>query len=495
MPRSDEASTAHARLKRDSARGAATTFASQATTTAVQLTTTVVLARLLTPEDYGIVAMVATAVGFVGLFRDLGLSTAAIQEGSLSQAQQTKLFWLNAGLGFLLSAVVAGVSPLVAWFYGRRELVAATAVAALQFIPNGAGAQFGASLIRELKFGRHAAANVAGTVATLATSVLLASAGHRYWAIVWGGLVGAAVTAALLGAFSPFRPGPPSRRTDVRKLVGLGSQVVSFDIVNYFARNADNVLIGRVWGSDALGLYTRAYALLMFPITSLRGPIMVVALPALSRLRDQPPVFRSYYCKITKLLALLSMPLVAFLFVASDVVIEVVLGDRWRGAARIFSYLALAAFIQPVWGLAGSLMLSLGQGARYFQCGVMNAVVVCAAFAIGVRWGAIGVAAAYSIGTYLGLYPNLWWALRDSPVRVRDLARSVAFPVLVSLAVGLATFVVRKQLGGAGAYVQLAALGVTYGATMLAVVFALPGGRSTRELIADVRAQFRTTKA
>jgi PST family polysaccharide transporter len=140
-------------------------------------------------------------------------------------------------------------------------------------------------------------------------------------------------------------------------------------------------------------------------------------------------------------------------------------------------------------------MLSLGQGARYFQCGVMNAVVVCAAFAIGVRWGAIGVAAAYSIGTYLGLYPNLWWALRDSPVRVRDLARSVAFPVLVSLAVGLATFVVRKQLGGAGAYVQLAALGVTYGATMLAVVFALPGGRSTRELIADVRAQFRTTKA
>ena len=436
-------STENAVLKRKSVRGGAVTMVSQAITIAIHLISTVVLARLLSPDDYGVLVMVMAVTGFAGLFRDLGLSSAAIQKKDLSSAQQSNLFWLNVAVGTLLTVLVAAASPLVAWFYGNPELTVVTLILSLNFLIGSFGTQHGARLAREMQFGRQSIATISGAVLSLVVSITFALHDFSYWSLVWGYLAGGLTTTLLLFVLSPFRPGLPSKGTELREMMKFGAQITAFDFVNYFQRNLDNILIGKFWGPGVLGLYSRAYSLLMLPISSIRGPINAVAFPALSRLQNEPEAFRDYYLKTTSLIALLSMPLAAFLFVCSRPIIELVLGAQWLGVAPIFSYLALAAFIQPSSGFAGSLLLSLGQGRRYLSCGLFNTILLSLCFIIGVHWGAKGVAIGYAIGNYVVLYPWLFWAFRDSPVCFSMFAKSCAFPTAISflgiLAVTLGT--------------------------------------------------------
>ena len=233
-----------------------------------------------------------------------------------------------------------------------------------------------------MRFGRQGVAQVSGAIVHLAVSATLAVEGFWYWSLVWGHLAGAATAAGLLFVLSPFRPELPSRNTGLKEMLRFGANVTAFDLVNYFQRNLDNILIGRFWGAGPLGLYSRVYALLMFPISNLRGPIAAVAFPALTRLQDQPEAYRAYYLRVTSLIAALSMPLTAYMFVAAAPVIELVLGRQWLGVAPISRYLALAAFIQPSSSFAGSLMLSLGQGRRVLlvrplQCGPSQREFFC----------------------------------------------------------------------------------------------------------------------
>ncbi len=434
-------------LKHRSVRGGVVTVVSQGAVALIQLISTVVLARLLSPDDYGILAMVVAVTSFARLFGDLGLSHAAIQVGKLTNAQHSNLFWINVALGLALTISVAAVSPLVSRFYQKPEVLGVTVALSATFLIGSLAAQSGALLVRELRFGRKAVATVSDAVVNLAVAIPLAIAGFRVWSLVWGQLAGALTSASLLFLLSPFRPVLPSRGTGLKKLVKFGANVTAFDFVNYFHRNLDSILIGRYWGTGPLGLYSRAYALLMFPITNFRQPINAVAFPALSRLQDQPAAYRAYYVRVTSLLALFSMPLTAYLFVAAEPIIELVLGRQWLGVAPVFSCLALAAFIQPSSSFSGSLMLSLGQGRRYFLCGLFNTVILSGSFIIGLPWGPIGVALSYSIANYLVLYPSLTWALRDSPVSFRDFTEACAFPAAVSLIGGALASILKPHIG------------------------------------------------
>jgi PST family polysaccharide transporter len=269
-------------LKRASLRSGMVTVTAQVVTIAIQLVSTVTLARLLSPADYGLLAMVMVVTSFAGLFRDFGLSSAAIQRGDLTAAQQNGLFWLNLSIGGVLTVVLALAAPLVAWFYGEPRLTAIATVLSRTFLLASAGTQSGASLIREMKFGRHAVATIGGALVSLAVSIVAALRGEGYWALVWGNIAGTSATALLLLVLASFRPTWPRRATGTRSLVSFGASITAFDFVNYFQRNLDNILIGKFWGPDVLGLYSRAYQLLMFPINAIRGPINSVAFPAMS---------------------------------------------------------------------------------------------------------------------------------------------------------------------------------------------------------------------
>lgn len=481
-------------LKKKSIRGGVATLGARLASVLFTLASTAVLARLLGPEDFGVLAMLLSVTAFVGVFKDFGLSSAAIQKGdSLTAPQASALFWLNVALGLALTLLVVALAPLTAWVFDDPALVPATRAIALSFLLTALGQQHGAALQSRMLFQRKAAADIGGAFASFATVLVLALQGWAYWSLVWGTVAGTAVTAVLLVVLSPLRLVRPARGHSLRQMLHFGGHVTAFEFVNYFHRNLDNVLIGRVWGADALGLYSRAYQLLMFPITNLRTPINTVAFAAMSRLRDQPEAFRAYYRKVTFLLALTSMPLVAFLAVAADEVVHVLLGARWQGAVPLFQALALVAFIQPVASLRGLVALSSGRSRDYLLLGIINAVVVCAAFAAGLPWGPMGVAVGYSMAIYLLLLPTVRLSFRGTRIRMADFGAAIAQPAATSLAGGGAVLLVAMAGAFTGLHVALAlaAKALVFGAAWLGANALWPGGwqalRGVRQLLGQLR--------
>jgi PST family polysaccharide transporter len=488
-----------AAIKHQSIRGGAITFVTQGANVVIQLTSTLVLARLLKPTDYGIIAMVTAVTGFAGLFRDLGLSASIIQRDKLTEEQLSTIYWINVGLGALLTVVVASMSPLVGWFYGRPELNLVTAVVSLSFIIGSFGAQPGALLTRKMLFGRLAVAQLSGALVGLTVSIGMALNGFSYWSLAVGALTGGIVTSVLLNSLCGRRPGLAVRGAGVRSMLRYGANITAFEVVNYFHRNLDNILIGRFWGADALGVYSRAYALLMFPINTLRGPINAVAFPAMSRLQDQPEQFRAYYREITAMLAFCSMPLTGFFFIAAAPVVRVTLGDGWQEVVQIFSVLAVVAFIQPPLSLIGMVNLSLGNTKRHLNQGVVYAVCVSGAFATGVRWGPLGVAVGYAIVTYLFCYPLLRWTFRRTPLQPMDFMRAIVRPMTSSLSAVALCLLIQPFLGSMHSPGEIASHLLVFAAAFSGVYISLPGGladlrhkagfvrhlRSTRSYTAD----------
>lgn len=430
------------------------TLLSQGISIAIQLAGTVILARLLLPEDYGILAMVAAVTSFAGLFRDLGLSSAAIQQKNLTRAQQSNLFWLNVAMGTLLTGLVACASPLIVWFYGKSELLWVTVALSFSFLIGSFGSQHGAMLVRNMQYGRKAVTAISGALVGLVVSVALALQGWSYWALVWGNIAGGVTTTISLLVLSPFRPGAMAGGSGIRGMLKFGANVTAFDFVNYFARNLDNVLIGRLSGEASLGLYSRAYQLLMFPINAIRGPINAVAFPAMSRLPAGSIEFRNYYNGIANIVAALSMPITAFLFVNSKEVIYLSLGEQWGEVVPLFSVLAIASFLQPVASLRGTILLSSGQGRRYLMGGVISSSVVSAGFVIGSFWGAVGVAISYVASVLLLALPMHIYCIRGTAIRFGDFFRVIALPVFFSFVAAGLVFLVKEYLNGSTVLVR-----------------------------------------
>lgn len=424
-------------ITKRSIRGGLVTVGARMVIVFINLASTVVLARLLTPDDFGVLAMVLSVTAFVGVFRDFGLSTASVQRGAqLGPVEASNLFWLNVLVGLALTAIVAAAAPAVGWLFAAPQAVPVTLALSLSFALAGLGNQHAATLQRLMLFHRRALADIVGAALTLAVTVVLAFRGGAYWSLVWGALAGTAATSLLTVALSPLRVQRPRRDPHTRDLLRFGGHVTAFELVNYFHRNLDNVLIGRFWGAEALGLYSRAYQLLMFPITNLRAPINAVAFSAMVHLKDRPQDFRAYYCKVSFLLAMVSMPLVAFLAVAAEEVIALLLGSRWMEVVPIFQVLAATAFIQPVASLRGLVALSAGRSGDYLKLGFINAVAVCTAFAVGLPWGPLGVATGYGIAVYALLWPTLRLTFRGTGICMQDFGRSVAQSAAASVGAG-----------------------------------------------------------
>ena len=472
-------------LKRKSVRGGLVTVVSQGLGIAIQLVSTVVLGRLLSPEDYGIMAMVMAVTAFAGLFRDLGLSAAAIQRQELSRGQQSNLFWLNVGVGTLLTVGLVVGSPWIAAFYHKAEVRDVISLVALNFLIGSLGTQCGVTLLRKLEFGKKAATEIAGSLLGLAVSIALALRGHSYWSLAWGGVVSAVVTTAALFLFSGFFPGLPSPRTGLREMLRFGASITTFEFINYFHRNLDNILVGRVCGTEALGLYSRAYSLLMLPINALRNPILSVGFPALSRLQYDPENFRTYYLQVVRMMALAAMPLTAFLLVSARPIVRLVLGEKWEPIIPIFSILAVVAFIQPMLTLWGMVVQSRGLGRRYVQMGILNTICSVAGFGVGLFWGPMGVAAGYAISTYLSVWPLLAWAYRGTAIRVGDFLGEIASPGVASLVAGACA--AKALMGSSGMgwmpLGNLVAAGLVFFPAYLVVLCLLPGGKKDLAVI------------
>ena len=464
-------------LKERSVRSGAITLTAQAMTTLIHMASVIVLARLLTPQDYGIVTMVTAVTGFIELFRELGLSSATIRTRGITHDQVSNLFWINTGLGATITLVIAASGPVMAWFYHKPQLVAVAASLSLTSVLSSLGTQHGALLNRDMRFATLAVIRISAMLAGFAAALIVALSGGTYWALVANNIVLAVWNTAGVWMASGFHPGKYKKKVGLRPLINFGANVAGSDILTYFHRNTDNVLIGRAWGADQLGLYNKAYSLLMLPITNLRYPLNRVAYPALSRLQDEPAAFRAYFVKYCTLLSFITMPIVAFLFASSAHVIRLFLGPRWMGASDLFSILAIVSFIQAPSGLKSTVQTAMGRGRRLFRLSFISAAAAVTSFLIGLPWGARGVAIGYCIGTYVILHPTLVYAFRDTPIRPSDFYRSISKPAVAALAMGAVLVLAEGRLTSL-ADAPLLVLMLLAGVTIYLGIFVLlPGGR------------------
>lgn len=405
-------------LGKRSVRGGAITGAAQVVKFSITLASTVLLARLLDPEDYGLIAMVAPVTGFLALFKDLGLSLATIQRDKISHGQVSNLFWVNVTASMLLLVIAAGCAPLLASFYEDPRLAGVTIALSMTFLLGGLAAQHQALLQRQMHFGKLASIEITSLVLAVSAAVLGALWGWQYWSLVIMTLTQAGAYAALCWVTSGWLPGLPSRDTGVRQMLAFGGHYTGFNVVNYFARNIDNVLIGKIWGDFPLGLYSRAYTLLLLPLSQINGPISAVAIPSLSRLANEPDRYRRYFLKVLRIMTSLSMPIVILLTINADLIVHLALGEKWSGAAPIFQCLGIAGLVQTSYTSLGWILVSLGQTRRLFLYAMVACPLTVAAIFAGLPWGALGVATGYSAISLLLFLPGVVYTTWHTPIRV-----------------------------------------------------------------------------
>jgi PST family polysaccharide transporter len=347
-------------LARTAVRGAAVTGGGQAVRLAIGLGATAILARLLTPGDYGLVAMTVVVTGFVQVFRDAGLTSAMIQRREITHGQVSSLFWLNLALGCLLAGILVAMSPWVAAFYGEPKLGPITRALALTFVLGGLTLQHQALLRRQMRFPALVTLEIVSAAVGAVVAIAMALRGFEYWSLVGMAIGTAAANAIGVWIAVPWRPGPPRRGSGTRSLVKFGSDVLAFDVVNYFARQADNLLIGWYWGPAALGLYDRAYGLMMLPLNQVNAPLAAVAVPVLSRARTDSAKFGRFVLSALQLLASATIPMVAAIVVFADEIVLLGLGPGWTEVAHLFRLLAVAAAGRAISNTVGWVLISLG---------------------------------------------------------------------------------------------------------------------------------------
>lgn len=275
-------------------RGAAVTLGGQGLRMILQLGGIILLARLLDPSDYGLLAMVTAVIGIGELVRDFGLSSAAIQAKTLTKGQKSNLFWVNSGIGLVLAIAATAAAGLIAQLYGDDRVQIVTMVLSLTFLLNGISTQFRADLARNFLFGKLAASEIAGQAFGIAAGIVFALLGFGYWALVIQQLTQVFITQIFLLIVTPWSPGWIDRKATIRPFLNYGVNVLGTQLIGYVARNVDSVVIGTRFGAYDLGLYNRAFQLMMMPLLQIQAPSTRVALPVLSRLQDQRERFASF---------------------------------------------------------------------------------------------------------------------------------------------------------------------------------------------------------
>ena len=423
-------------LKSKTIRGGLARLCAQGANFFLRVGSLMVLARLLGPKDFGLVGMVTAFTGALSLFRDFGLSSAAIQRTTVTEDQISTLFWINLLLGVLLGLVAVALAPALAAFYGEPRLFGLTSVLALGFLFNAAGIQHSALLQRQMRFTALAVINVISLIVGIVIAIGGAEAGYGYWAIVAMSVV--TPLTATLGVWltAGWIPTMPRRRVGIRSMIHFGGTLTLNGLVAYVAYNAEKVMIGYFWGADAIGIYGRAYQIVSIPTDNLNSAVGEVAFSALSRLQDDPPRLKSYFLKGFSLVLGLGLPITIACALFADDVVFVLLGPNWTDAVAIVRLLAPTIVIFAIINPLGWLIYSIGLVARSLKIALVFAPLMITGCVIGLPYGPKGVAFAYSAVMTLWVIPHILWCVHRTPISPRDILIAVSRPLASGIVAG-----------------------------------------------------------
>jgi O-antigen/teichoic acid export membrane protein len=467
---------------RTALRGGLVTAGSQIIKMVVQFLSVVVLARLLVPEDFGLMASVGPIAAFISLFQNMGLQQAVIQRKDITPEQLNEVFWVSTAVGLVSTAVLVALSPAVAAFYSDPRMTAITIASALPLLIGSLAALPLALMNRNLQFTQLAINDVTSTVGGFAVTAIAAYWGFGYWSLAIGPAVAVAIVLLSAWLSTGWMPGRPTLRVD-REIISFGANLTGFNLVNFFSRNLPNILIGKYSSTIELGYYDRAYKLLLFPLQNINQPLTRVMIPMLSRIQDDKPRFRDIYMRTNWLLAAVTMPGIGALTCASGPVVNFLFGPQWQPVTPIFAWLGIASLVQPIGNTTGWIFICQGKTKTMFHWGIYSSLTAVLSFFVGLPWGATGVAAAYAISGYVLRIPVLAVLLhRIGPVTGWDFVSIQGVFLVSSLLAWLGYDALAKsELLGNDLWSIAAAVVLNYG---IALVFAVIYPASRRNLLA-----------
>jgi PST family polysaccharide transporter len=467
-------------LTRDAQRASLLNLTARSAEFFFQFAALAILARLLTPSDFGVFAMATPFVFFIMNFGDLGLGSALLQQRDLNEGQASAVFRVNLLAGLAFAGVFLAASPLIGLLYHDHRASEVAAVLSLTFVFSGFTAVQRALLRRALLFNALLRAQIAASAVSSLVAVLFALNGAGYWALVARAVADPLTYAVIIWRSAGWVPGRAEWDDTTRFLLRYGRYHIEAVLLYSLGRQSDSVLIGWRFGSVELGPYALATRLFVLPVDQLSSPLGHVMIPALSRLRDDPTRLRRWYLKLLRLLTFLVFPPMLSLTFCADDVVYVVAGPQWGNAADILRVLAPVGALYVGYATTDWLMRSQGRADRAFRWAAISTAAYLACFVAGLPWGAIGVAAGLAIANVLLFVPALAYAARGTSIRLGDTLKAMLPSIALMIATAGAVYALRMLIGdgwhpivrllltgGVIAVTMACGIAVTYGRSFL----------------------------
>jgi O-antigen/teichoic acid export membrane protein len=440
-----EAATTATDLRRQVVRGVGWVLSAQTAIRVIGFGSMVVLVRLLGPRNIGLAAEALVFTRLAFLFSDVGLRAVLVQRKTLTEEDRCTAFWTSAMLGLGVSLAVVALARPIADLFGNQEVGPLVAVLSVYVFFTALGVTPGGLLARELRFRTLELRTVAAAVAGAVSAIVVAALGYGPWAIVTQLVVDAAVSTALLWINVGWRPRFMYSRESLRGLAGFGGYVFGAGLSSYFHRNADNFLVGRYLGAAKLGAYSIAYDVMQWPLLALSAPIWNVFFPAMAKIRE-PKQIGQIWIRVTRLAAAITAPGYLGMIVLAPDFVTVVFGSRWHEAIPVLRILSYVGLIQSLTILVANVLLTLGYAATFFWLTTLGSLAMVGAFALGLRWGLLGVTSTYAAANTPVTALFLVFAARATGVPLREFARAMRGVLAAAALMAIAVLGVRLLL-------------------------------------------------
>ena len=392
--------------------------------------------------------MATLVIGFVNLFKDLGTSSAVIQSRDASEDLLSSVFWANVGFGALASLVLLATSSWIAAFYHQPRLTAILRVLALNFVISGLSILQQALFERKLQFRILARVEMTGVMVGAMVGVGSAFAGAGVWALVAQSISSTASISLLLWYFSDWRPRLIFHRGEINRVRSYSLNLLGFNVFNYFARNADYLLIGKFLGATPLGIYTLAYRMMLYPLQSITTVICRVMFPVYSKLQDDDASFRVVYLRTASMIAFVTFPLMLGLFAVAEPFIRTVFGAKWIPVIPLIRIFAPVGMLQSIESTVGAIYQAKSRTGAMFLWGIFSGLLSIGAFAVGLHWGVLGVTIGYAVWSAVILVPCLVIPFRFIDLPLEAFARALMRPLAASLLMGAGVMLLHLAVGG-----------------------------------------------
>jgi PST family polysaccharide transporter len=412
----------------------------------LQILSLVVFARLLSPDDFGLFAILMIFVGFLLLFTDMGTASALIHIDDPGQKLLSSVFYFNLLVGVAFTLLLILLSEPIALFFDNARLAVALQIISLNFILVSAGIVQKANYEKALDFKPVTLIESFAVLVGITMGITAAVAGYGVYSLVVQTLMTSLVTTLLLWYSSKWRPLLYFSWPDIRSIWRYTANLSAFNFVNYFARNADNLLIGKFLGSSALGVYSLAYSIMLYPIQNISRVLLRILFPAFSHIKEDNEKFKKAYLRAIFFIALVSFPIMGGLIVVADPLVEVFFGEKWANLSIILMLLAPVGIIQSIGTTNGSIYMAKGNTPLLLKIGIVSSVVTVLFFIPGVFFGVEGVALSYLLSNLVMLYPVFKLSWGQIELSVSEGMTTLAPLLLITLLMDIGVFLIGRGL-------------------------------------------------